>query len=103
MTASAIDFFISVALGGSGFLRQCTLLALLARARPLLNDVENHRDEEDSDEARSYHSAYNRRAHDLARNRTGARGSPQRHRAQNECELVHQNWPQPQARPFQSG
>src|SRR5579863_7166556 len=103
LTASGIDLYISVALGRSGSLRQRASLALLARARPLLNDVENNRNEEDSNEARSYHSSYNRRAHDLARNRTGSRGRPQRHGAQNECKRGHQNWPQAQARPFQGG
>src|SRR5579864_919213 len=52
--------------------------APLACAGPLLDEVKDGRDEENTEEARSQHSTDDRRTHDLACHGSGAGSSPQR-------------------------
>src|SRR5258708_21646758 len=72
--------------------------APLACAGPLLDEVEDGRDEENTEEARSQHPPDDRRSHDLACHGASAGSSPQRDCTQDEGEGGHQDWPKQQAR-----
>src|SRR5579872_5463862 len=63
--------------------------APLACAGPLLDEVEDGRDKENTEEARRQHSADDRRTHDLACHGSSAGSSPQRDRAKDESEGGH--------------
>ena len=93
-------FFISVALGRSGSLLQDGLLVFLASARPFLDHVEDHGDEENSDQARGKHAADNGGAHDLTRNRPGAGRRPERDRTKDEGKRGHEDRAETQTRTF---
>src|SRR5246127_863323 len=60
-----------------------------ACAGPLLDEVEDGRDEENTEETRSQHPADDRRTHDLACHGSSAGSSPQRDCAQDEGERGH--------------
>src|SRR5712691_5070549 len=76
-------------------------LALPVRTGPLLDQTEDGRNEENSDNARSQHASNDGCTHDLAGHGAGARSRPERDRAQNERKRSHQDWAKPQARSFQ--
>src|ERR1700740_2892237 len=69
--------FMSITLRWCDF-RSSERFAPLACAGPLLDEVEDGRDEENTEEARSQHSSDNRRTHDLACHGSSAGSSPQR-------------------------
>src|ERR1700757_4589567 len=78
----------------SSALRSCDCrssqrFAPLACAGPLLDEVEDCRDEENTEEARSQHPADDRRTHDLACHGSSAGSSPQRDCTQDEGEGGH--------------
>src|SRR3989442_741867 len=93
--------FTSVTLSGSGA-PQNGRFAFFAGAEPLFNQIENYRDEENSDEAPREHAPDHRGAHDLASHCSGARSGPQRDGAKNEGKRSHQDRPKAQAGSFQS-
>src|ERR1017187_10410822 len=71
---------------------------LLAAANPMsesFNHVEAHRDEENCQERSRQHAADYDRSQHLARYSTSARGSPQRHASQDECEGCHRSEERP--------
>src|ERR1700719_2987661 len=69
--------FMSITLRWCNF-RSSQRFAPLACAGPLLDEVEDGRDEENTEEARRQHSADDRRTHDLACHGSSAGSSPQR-------------------------
>src|SRR6201997_4361756 len=69
--------FMSITLRWCDF-RSSQRFAPLACAGPLLDEVEDGRGEENTEEARGQNSSDNRRTHDLACHRSGAGSSPQR-------------------------
>src|SRR5579864_7953496 len=80
--------FISITLRGCDC-RGSRRFAPLACAGPLLDEVEDGRDEENTEETRRQHPADNRRTHDLARHGSSAGSSPQRDCPQDEGEGGH--------------
>src|SRR5246127_254542 len=80
--------FMSITLRWCDF-RSSQRFAPLARAGPLLDEVEDGRDEENTEEARSQHPADDRRTHDLACHGSSAGSSPQRDCTQDEGEGGH--------------
>src|SRR4029077_12332012 len=63
--------------------------APLACTGPLLDEIEDGRNEENTDEARSQHPTNDRCAHDLARHGSSAGSGPQGDCSQNEGERSH--------------
>src|SRR5580658_6103134 len=71
--------------------------SLPRRARDALDHIEDGRNKESADERFRYHTANDRRAHDLAGYRTRTGGCPQRHAAENKGERRHHE--RPEAKP----
>src|SRR5580704_7461275 len=94
---------MSVSRRRCSFRGQCSRSVLLACARQFFNEIEDGGHEEDSDKAGGKHSADHSSAHDLTRDGTGARRSPERNASEDEGKRSHQDRPKTEPGAFQSG
>src|SRR5580700_5974670 len=72
--------------------------SLSRSARDALDHVEDCWNKESADERFRYHTAYYRRAHDLACDRTCSRCCPERHATKNKGERCHHEGPEAKSR-----
>ena len=78
-------------------------LSLLLAAKEFLDDVERHRDEENSDQRRGSRASHDRGTHDLPRYRARTMGEGKREHTEKECKGCHEDRPETQPGSLKGG